>query len=202
MSAGKTLAFSILLAVLVPRPAQAKLLDLNLAIGGGGGFGQGLAGTFKDDAFFDDKAGGLYGLRLGAAVLFIDVIIDHWQFTAGSVIGTWTQFMLGFDVDFALGDDPPPGQKKARPYAEIGAYAGYGVGTGGQVDPPLDNSEVSDKGLVGQASIGVDYRLTDVFSLGLNLPVTYAYSLKQGAADDEENYYQQFGAAAIFYARV
>lgn len=181
--------------------AQAKVLDLYAQAQGGGGYGQGIAGAQKDHDFFNGAAGGLYGARVGAEFMWVDGWVEHVQFTDGSgVNGTWTQFMAGMDWDFALGDPPAPG-KKPKTYGEIGFGLGFGMGTGQQVDPPLDNSEITDKGFVAQLSFGADYRLNSVMSIGLTVPITYAYLWKQGFANDEANQYQSVSANAMIHVR-
>jgi hypothetical protein len=160
----------------------------------------GIAGAQKTNDFFGGAMGGLYGAKVGGEVLFTDVWVEHWQITDGSVIGTWTQFMAGTDVDFPLGDTPQG--EKPKTFAELGFAFGFGLATGQQVMPPLDNSEVSDKGFIGQLSLGVDYRFNKVMSIGLSVPVTYGYMFKNGAANDESNQYQQIGVAPQVYLRL
>src|SRR5262245_33866616 len=88
--------------------ADAKVFEVYAQAQGGGGYGQGIAGAQKDNAFHRQQAGGMYGIRAGAEILFFDGWIEHQQFTDVSEVptGTWTQFMLGGDMDFPLGDEP------------------------------------------------------------------------------------------------
>lgn len=194
-------------AVTAPAVASAKVFDLYAQIEGGGGSGAGVAGLAKDQDFFGSAQGGAYGAKLGVELLFTDVWVEHWQFTDGSVVGTWTQFMLGGDIDFKLGDvvgeDGKPLTTGA--FAELGLAIGYGLGTGKQVEPPLDNAELSDKGFIAQLSLGVDYRLNKVMSLGVAVPITYGYLFKTGngvVANDEANQYQQLAATGLIYVRL
>lgn len=186
--------------LLASAPAEAKVLDLYAQAQGGGGYGRGVAGAQSDADFFEAAAGGMYGARVGAEFMWVDGWVEHNQFTDGSgVIGTWTQFMAGMDWDFALGEEQQG--KKPKTFGEIGFALGFGIGTGQQVEPPLDNSEVSDKGFIGQLSFGADYRLNRVLSIGITVPITYGYMFKNDAANDEENQYQSISATAMLHLR-
>jgi hypothetical protein len=185
--------------------ARAEVIDLTAQLLAGGGGGAGLSGAQKDAAFFDKAAGGLWGARLGVELLFTDVWVEHWQMQGSSLLGTWTQFMAGADVSFGIGDpalgkDGKPGRQKT--FAELGFYVGYGLATGQQVEPPLDNAELSDKGFLAQMSLGIDYRFSNFVSAGLTVPMTYGYMFKNGAANDESTRYQQFHAAGFLYLRL
>ena len=192
------------LVLALPQVARAGVFDVYAQAEGGAASGVGLAGAEKDNDFFSGAAGGLYGAKVGAELLFTDVWVEHWQFTdLKGVNGTWTQFMVGADIDFPVGD-VPQGQKP-KVFAEIGLAAGYGMGTGQQVDPPLDNSQVTDKGFIAELSLGVDYRFSQVVSIGLAVPVTYGYLFKNGdgvAANDENNQYHELAASPMVYVRM
>jgi hypothetical protein len=191
-------------ALVAPQVARAGVLDVYAQAEGGYANGLGVGGTKMDDDFFSGAAGGLYGAKVGVEVLFTDVWVEHWQLTDfKGVNGTWTQLMVGADIDFPVGD-VPEGQKP-KTFAEIGLGVGYGLGTGRQVDPPLDNAQLTDKGFIAELSLGVDYRFNTVTSVGLAVPVTYGYLFKTGdgaAANDEENQYQQLAVSPMVYFRV
>jgi hypothetical protein len=178
------------------KEAQAKLFELYVEAGVGGGVGKGLSGDQKEADFFEGAGGPGYGAILGAEVFFVDVAIEHDQFLDGEgVNGTWTAFTLGFDVDVDLGDGLS---------MELGIGVGYGIGTGQQVMPPLDNSEITDKGLLAQARFNIDYRLSDTFSFGVTLPVTWGYLTKNGpglAVNDEANNYTSLSTTPLLYLR-
>jgi hypothetical protein len=195
----------ISLALLAPlaaaRPASAHVFDLYAEIKGGGGSGLGVAGAQKDNDFFGGASGAMYGAKVGGEVLFTDIWVEHWQFTdLKGVIGTWTQFMAGTDVDFPLGDTPQG--KQPTTFAELGFGFGFGIATGQQVMPPLDNAQLSDKGFIGQLYLGVDYRFNKVMSIGLAVPLTYGYMFKSGAANDTSNHYHQLAATPNAYFRL
>jgi len=182
--------------------AEAKVLDLYAQAQGGGSFGKGIKGDQKDTDFFDKTAGGAYGVLVGAEVFWIDGWIEHNQYRGGDgLTGTWTQFMAGFDLDFAIGDAPGPKQKP-NTYAQIGVALGFGLGTGQQVDPPLDNAEISDKGFLAQVSFAGDYKLNRVLALGISVPVTWGYLQKNDVVSNMDSaWYQSVSAAALLHLR-
>lgn len=184
--------------------AAAEVLQLRAEIHGGGAGGTGLGGGRQDDAFHAGATGLSYGAIVGAELLFIDGWVEHNQYTgADGLIGTWTQFMIGLDTEFDLGEvNRGKGDDRyAAVYGEAGFGLGFGVGTGQQVDPPLDNSEVTDKGFLGQAHLGFGYRFTRSLSVGLTLPVQGGYLFKSGeglaANDIGTQYYSLQGAALV-----
>lgn len=198
------------LAVAIASPAAADVFSLRAELHGGGGGGVGVAGGAKDHAFSTGARGGVYGALVGAEVLFIDAWVDHHQFNDGSLIGTWTQFMAGADVDIDLGTPTPlPGAKPGRVgrpkgYAEVGLGVGFGLGTGQQVMLPLDNAQVTDKAFLVEARFGAGYNLGPVLSIGFSVPVSYGYMFKSGpgvVANDDNNQYQALQAAAMLNFR-
>jgi hypothetical protein len=196
---------SVVVALLVmSSTADAKVLDLYVQAQGGGGYGRGISGAQQADDFFEKSAGASYGARIGVEALWLDGWIEHNQFTVlDGVQGTWTQFMAGADFDAEVGEKPAPDQP-AKTFFEMGFAIGFGVGTGAQVDPPLDNAQVTDKGFLAQLSFGADYRFNKLVSLGLTVPITYAYLFKKCpdcASNDESNQYQSVSALAMVHLR-
>jgi hypothetical protein len=198
------LVATLLCGLLWAGNADAKVLELYAQAQGGGGSGRGVAGALKDFDFFEGAGGASYGAKVGAEFLWIDGWVEHNQFTDGSVTGTWTQFMFGMDWDFPIGDEPEPGQKP-KTYGNIGFAAGFGLGTGRQVDPPLSNDEITDKGFVGQVSFGAEYRMNKVMAIGVNVPISYGYMFKTCgggcSANDENNQYQSVSAMGLVVLR-
>lgn len=194
---GVALAFT-----LTPALASAGIIDVYGQLQGGGMYGQGVAGGQKDNDFFQGAAGPAAGFKLGAEVMFIDAWVEHDEYLDGSgLLGTWTQLMVGFDVDVPLGT-PAPG-KTPRLFGDLGIGVGYGMGTGQQVELPLDNGQLSDKGFVGELRFGLEYRLNRMLSLGLSVPVTYGYLFKNLTdANDEDNQYQSVHATGLVYLKL
>ena len=191
-------------------PAAADVFSMRAEIHAGGAGGAGVAGGAKDKAFSEGARGAAYGALLGGELLFVDAWIEHHQYNDGSLVGTWTQFMAGFDVDIALGKKPPlPGakDKKAAPakgFVELGLAVGYGIGTGQQVELPLDNAELTDKGFLLEGRVAAGWHLNRVISLGVALPVSYGYMFKSGpgvVANNDENQYQAVQAALLLNLR-
>lgn len=189
-------------------PAHADVLSLYAAIQGGGGGGEGVDGEARDDAFHAGAQGLAYGALVGAEVLFLDGWIEHTQYLrAGTLAGTWTQFMIGLDTQFDIGQ-ATRGQGEERyaaGFGEMGFGAGFGVGTGQQVMPPLDNAQVTDKGFLGQVHLGFGYRFSPQLSAGVRLPVQAAYLFKSGdgrAANDRGNQYVSVHGAVLLELRL
>lgn len=197
---GLVRASTVALVALLAAPTHAGIFQFHAQAQGGGMWGKGLGGAQQDNDFFAGAKGGGYGILVGGEVLFIDGWIEHNQYNDGSLSGTWTQLMVGLDVDFELGDEPAPG-KEPKTFGEVGVGLGFGMGTGQQVDPPLDNSEISDKGFVAQASVGLDHRLNRVLSIGVTIPVQYGYLFKNDLANDVANHYHSIHVTPMAYLR-
>jgi hypothetical protein len=195
------------LALLAPVHARADVASLRAELHGGGYGGVGLGGDQKDDAFAATAPAGAYGALVGIELLFIDAYLSHHQFTDGDDLSTWTQLGVGFDVDLELGAPPQLKGEEPRPgkgYVELGLYAGLGVGTGQQVDPPLDNAQITDKGVLAEARASVGWRLGRFARLGLTVPVTGGYYIKSGtgaAVNDRGTHYQALSVAALLNLR-
>jgi hypothetical protein len=200
---------------LAPAPAGAEILQLYAEVHGGGAGGAGIGGGRSDDSFHEGATGMVYGALVGAEVLFVDGWIQHDQFVGGDgLIGTWTQFMVGLDVEFDLsqptkgataGEDGRLSGGYAPVYGELGMGVGFGVGTGQQVEPPLNNAQVTDKGFLAQVHAGLGYRLSKVVSLGVTVPVQAGYMFKSGpgiVANDEDTHYQSVQAMLLLNLRV
>jgi len=190
-----------------PTAARGDVASLRAELHGGVAGGLGVGGASKDDAFHAGIPPATYGALVGIELLFADVFLEHHQFTNGDRLATWTQLEAGFDVDLELGVPPQIPNEPRKPgkgYLELGLYAGFGVGTGQQVDPPLDNSEVTDKGLFLEGRASVGWRLGPLFRVGLTIPISGGYFVKSGpgvAANDLNEHYQSIQAAAMITLR-
>lgn len=197
-------------ALAVAAPASADVLTLHATAQAGGAGGAGLSGDAKDDAFHDGASGGAYGAMVGVEFLFVDGWVEHLQYVdADGLLGTWTQFMAGVDLKIDIGGarggklvkGKRTGDTYGAGYAELGVGVGFGVGTGQQVMPPLDNAQVTDKGFLVQASFALGYRLNRVVSLNLRLPIQGGYMFKNGVANDTGNQYVSAQGAALLGLR-
>jgi len=209
-----TAAFALLAAA--GSTSQAGLLEFDAQIQAGGMGGTKLNGD--PEAFHDRATGFTYGALVGVEFLFIDGWIEHNQYYNNTgtdsygVHGTWTQFMVGMDVQFDVGDDKIDGDPKnpakgtSRRFGELGFGVGYGVGTGQQVDPPLDRTEVTHQGFLGQMHLDFGYRLTKSLSIGLHIPVQAGYILADSdqatTANCSSCWYTSIQAAALVTMRL
>ena len=175
-----------------PAPAGADLLSLYAQVHAGGSSGKGLGGDLKDEAFHDRAAGGTYGVKLGAEIALVDVWLQHDRYFND---GTWTQLMAGLDMELDIGSV----------YLELGAGAGLAVATGQQVDPPLDNGEITDKGIIVEGRGGLGYRFAPFLSVGATVPVQAGYLIKSGPGTDVTGLstgYTEMSFALLGYLRL
>lgn len=178
-----------LLCVLVPATASADLLRVFGEVHGGAMTGTGLSGTQKDAAFFANAPHGMYGVLVGGEIFVFDAWIQHHQYTDGSNLNTWTQFGLGIHPTFDLGDEQERKEHKGG-YFEVSAGLWFGVSTDRQVHPPLDNSQVSDKGFLLEGRVGFGKHLNKVLDIGVEVPVSYGFFFLNGAANNTDNQYR------------
>ena len=194
-------SLSILLALAAP--ASADTFKLFGELHGGGMYGQGTAGAQKDSAFFPKARGGAYGALIGGEFLFFDGLIEHTQYVNSDGLKTWTQFGVGmhFTSDTGSAEDRKAGKGG---YIEFGGYLWFGLGTGAQVMPPLDNAQITDKAFLGEGRLGFGKHLDKIFDLGVVVPVSYGYFFKSGngaAANDLSTHYRGVEAEALLTLR-
>jgi len=181
----------VLAALAMPATASAEVFKLYGEAQGGGLYGKGIAGDHKDTSAFQGGRGA-YGLAVGGQFLIFDVNVRHNQFINGDGLTTWTQFGGGFNFGFDTGTAEEKKLNKGG-YVAMGVGLAFGVGTGAQVDPPLDNSEVTDKGFILEGKLNFGKHLNKVFDIGIQVPVSYGYIFKSGngaTANMTENQYQ------------
>jgi hypothetical protein len=174
-----------------PAVASADVFKLYGEVHGGGMYGKKYAGEAGDQGFFAQSKGGAYGALVGGQFLILDAHIKHHQFPNDG-ISTWTQANAGLNFAVNTGSDQ---DKKAHKggYFEMGVWAGFGLATGAQVDPPLDNSEVSDKGFMLDARLGAGKHLSGIFDIGLAVPASWGYFFRTGdgaVVNDISTHYQ------------
>jgi hypothetical protein len=199
----RALSFAAVLAM--ARPASADVLKLFVEASGGGVAGKATGGdqAVKDAAFFAKAPHLAYGALIGAEFLFLDGWIQHHQFTDGNRIATWTQFGIGVHGTIDTGD---PKQQKAHEggYVEFSAGGFFGLGTGQQVMPPLDNAQITDKAFLFEGRLGGGMHLNSVFDLGVTVPVSWGYFLKNGdgaVANDTSTHYRSVQGEALVVLR-
>jgi hypothetical protein len=199
---------AVLAVTALSTPAHADVVLLYGRIDGGAMVGKGTGGDQKGEDFFQNAPNGTYGVDVVGRFLFLAAEISHHQyaFVSGSdstnSLRTWTQFSAGIDFDANLGSYEQKKQHKGN-FVQFAALAGFGLGTGQQVEPPLDNGQVSDKGFMLGGKFGFGTHLSKLFDFGLLIPVEYGYFFKNGvAANDLSNHYQGLHAEALLYLRL
>lgn len=193
-----------LLLVLLLAPAHADVLVLYGEVHGGAMGGKGTGGDQKDEAFFANAPLGMYGLKVAARLLILEAQIQHHQYRGDGELATWTQFSAGLGLGIDLGDEK---QKKAHKstFVEVGALLGGGLGTGRQVDPPLSNDEVTDKGFVLEGRFSVGKHLNKFLDFGVAATGSWGYFFKNGVEDganDVSTQYQGIQFEGIAYLRL
>jgi hypothetical protein len=162
-----------------PAAASADVFKLYGEAQAGGMYGQGISGDHKQDSFFQKGRGVGYGAQVGVQILVFDGHVSHRQFPLGDTLQTWTQFTVGFHFGADLGTAE---QKKRQVgnYISLDVGAGFGMGTGAQVDLPLDNAQLTDKGFMGVVRFDFGKHLNKVLDIGVAIPASYGYFFKSG----------------------
>jgi hypothetical protein len=181
---------------------------------GGAMVGKGTSGddAVRDQAFFARIPNATYGFAATGRFLFFGANLKHHQYVGPRIskgssaekpaLATWTQLTVGIDFAIDLGSEE---QKKAKrgPFVQIAAGAGFGVGTGQQVDPPLDNKQIDDKAFLLEGRIGFGKHVAKHWDIGVLVPVGYGYFLKNGVpANDLDNHYQGLYVEALAFLRL
>jgi hypothetical protein len=188
--------------MLVPATASADVFKLYGEVQGGGLYGKGIAGDHKADSAFAGGRGA-YGALIGAEFLIFDVHIQHRQYINGDGLTTWTNFSGGLNFGFDTGSAQEKKDHKGS-YVALGVGLAFGIGTGQQVMPPLDNAQVTDKGFLLEGKFGFGKHLNKVFDIGLSAPVSFGYLFKSGngaTANDTSNQYQSVQAELLLVLR-
>jgi len=182
------------------RPASAEIFGIFGQAKIGYANGAGLGGDLKDANFFEGAKGFTYGILVGAQILFLRGWIDHHQYTDFSNFkGTWTQFMLGSGFELPLGDV----SAGIIPF-NLGLTfgAGFGLGTGQQVTPPLDSGQVTDKGLVAEATPALKYKFNSIIALGVEVPITVGLLWKSNAPVSTSSFYTAYQVKGLAFLEV
>jgi hypothetical protein len=206
MSQGARWLVMVLVVAGLSARAEADILKVFGEVDGGAVGGKGLSGdpVTQDKDFFSNVPHGAYGARIGARFLIFDGAIQHHQFTNGSRLSTWTQFALGIGIQADVGDEQARKAHRGG-FLEAGVNLAFGVGTGQQVDPPLSNDEITDKGGLIEGRFGIGKHINSVFDFGLVVPASWGYFIKNGfdvAANDVTKHYRSFQIEGLAYLRV
>ena len=186
------------------RDASADIFKLTAEVDAGGMVGQGVAGDQKDASFFANSPNATYGAQVGAELFgLLDAWIQHHQYTDGDRVTTWTQFGVGLHFQIPLGDIKSQKEHKSA-FIEASTGVWFGLGTGQQVMPPLDNAQITDKAILVDGRLGIGKHLSSLIDIGVQVPVSYGYFFKNGngvAANDTHNHYQGTQEELLAYLR-
>lgn len=178
------LALGALAAVgLAARPAEARLLDLRAGALAGGMTGWGTTANTPD--FFERKRGPGLGVEVGARLLVFDFSVNFIQlFDGNGRNGTFTQAFVGLAFDIPVGNQVfakgDLGAGKSQNIVRPIVGAGFGIGTAEPISPPLDNAQISDKGLVTRAGVGYEHFFNPFISVGAQADFGYHYFVGGG----------------------
>ncbi len=194
--------------------AAADVFETSAQLQTGYSGGQGLSGEVQDSAFAAGATGYTYGARAGFRIALFEGWIEHNQFLGGDgLLGTWTQFMAGPRVEVGFGGARVGAKLEGgeivgaypRYFGTLGVGVGYGIGTGQQVEPPRSNTQATDTGVVAQARAGLGFRIDEMYSLRLTVPIEGGYLFKGGDghdASEQDSDYRSVRAAALLGFRM
>lgn len=192
--AGAPLAATVLLMLAAP-PAQARWVDMHAGMRTGGIVGWGSKSGTPD--FFEKTRGPVMGAEVGVKLLVVDLSVSFLQvFDGGGRSGTLSQAILGFEIDIPVGEARTrEGRRKLilRP----GAGGGVAFGTPGPVNPPLSNDQISDKGLVSQTRLALEYNPYALLGFGVEGDLGYHYFLGGQVVNNSQDHSSGIHMAAL-----
>ena len=148
-------------------------MDLHVGADAGGVIGWG--STTNSPDFFEHTRGAGLGFELGLKFLIFDASASFIQVVNGSgTVGTLTQLLLATEIDIPVGN-VKMSDGKSRNIIRPGLAAGFGFGTPGPVDPPLNDAQVSDKGVVTHLRVAYEYFLNPFMGVGFSALGGYHY---------------------------
>jgi hypothetical protein len=162
--------------------AQARLIDLHAGALAGGITGWGSTTNTPD--FFDRRKGPGLGVEVGVKLLVFDLSASFLQlFDTNGSAGTLTQVYLGVNIDVPVGNikfqhgiEKGKSRNIIRPIAAIGGAAG----TPEPVKPPLDNAQISSKGIVSKMGVGYEFFINEFVGVGAEADFGYHYFIDGG----------------------
>lgn len=203
---------SLFALALLASPARGDVLTISGDAHGGGMFGTGTNGALKDEAFFARVPNATYGVAASARFFFLGGTIQHHQYVGPRIntdgagekpsLATWTQITAGLDFTVDLGTDQQKKLKQGN-FIQVAAGAGFGVGTGQQVNPPLNNEQIDDKAFLIEGKFAFGKHIGKHWDFGLMIPVSYGYYFKNGVpANMLDNHYQGIHVEALAFLRL
>jgi hypothetical protein len=193
-------AVALAFALAGERAAEARLIDLHAGARAGGISGWGSTSGTPD--FFDTTRGGALGAEVGLKLLVFDLSFNFLQVIDGSGrVGTLSQALLGFEIDVPVGSARTP-EGKQKTIFRPGIAGGLGFGTPGPVHPPLDNSQISHKGVVAQLKLALEYTVHPLLGIGVEGDFGYHYFLGGTVLNNSKDYssgYHLIGLGTITF---
>jgi hypothetical protein len=92
---------------------------------------------------------------------------------------------------------PPPPRGKPAQVVRPGIAAGFGFGTPGPVTPPLNDSQISDKGVVTEVRLEYEYFLSSFIAVGAKGLVGYHYFLGGAAVNASQGHSTGYSVAGF-----
>jgi hypothetical protein len=179
---GRRLAIGLLaglavagLGLATARPAEARLIDLHAGVLAGGMTGWGSDSRTPD--FFNKTRGGAFGAEVGVKLLVFDLSVRFLQVAdTGGLTGTLAQAMLGFEIDVPVGEARTEDGKR-KLILRPGVAGGVGFGTPGPVQTPYNAAQISDKGVLTQFKLALEYNIYPLLGIGVEADAGYHYFL-------------------------
>jgi len=157
--------------------AHAKLIDLHASALAGGAIGDGSAPGGRD--FYRQTRGPGFGGEVGARLLILDASIRFVQMVgANGREGTLLSMLLGPSVEIPVkegGKDASGHDRGPLVVVRPGFAVGFGFGTPAPVMLPLNDAQISAKGLLIVGRFGVERLFGPVFGLGAEVQGGYHY---------------------------
>jgi len=173
---------ALLLVGLVARPSQARLIDLHAGVRAGGMTGWGTTANTPD--FFDRRKGFGPGFDLGVKLLIFDLSANFLQIIdSHGRAGTLEQVLFGINIDVPVGNDKfQQGIEKGKSRNIIRPLLNFGLATGTPepVVLPIDNAQLSDKGIVSYFGCGYEHFLNEFLGVGAQVDYGYHYFVGGG----------------------
>lgn len=174
------------LGLAAARPAEARLIDLHAGALAGGMTGWGADSRTPD--FFNKTRGGAFGAEVGVKLLVFDLSVRFLQVVDGSGLsGTLAQALLGFEIDVPVGEARTEDGKR-KMILRPGIAGGVGLGTPGPVQTPYSSAQVSDKGIISQFKLALEYNVFPMLGLGVEADAGYHYFLGGAALNDTQSH--------------
>jgi hypothetical protein len=171
---------------LAARPAEARLIDLHAGALVGGITGWGTTPDTPD--FFQRRRGPGAGFEVGAKLLIFDLSANFLQlFDSNGPAGTLSQLLFGVNIDVPVGNQKfqegvERGKSKniIRPIANIGGA----IGSPEPVHLPIDNAQISSKGIVSYWGLGYEHFINEFLGVGAVANFGYHYFIGGGVSED------------------